>query len=101
MSILNRTTKLDALRKSGYTLSHLPDTVCVPAQAERRDEAVKPTAAATLDDIAFAVLGLQERSSAIYRETEALRSLYETARKNGALGADVAFDAVGDGKEGK
>ena len=101
MSIFTRTTKLDALRKSGYCLSHLPDTVCIPAQPESRDEAVKAIEAATLDDIAFALIGLHARSSAIYRETEALRVLYDMARKNGALGADVAFDAVGDGKEGK
>ena len=100
MSIFTRTTKLDTLRKSGYSLSNLPDTVRIPPQEDRRDEAVKPIEAVTLDDIAFALLGLQERSSAIYRETEALRVLYDMARKTGAVGADVAFDAIPDVKGG-
>ncbi len=93
-------TTIESLRKSAYALSHLPDTVCIPAQPERRDEEVKPIEAVTLDDIAFALIGLQARSSAIYRETEALRTLYDLARKNGALGADIAFDVVPDGKDG-
>ena len=100
MSIFTRTSKLDVLRKSGYSLSNLPDTVCIPAQPELREEAVKPIEAATLDDIAFALIGLQARSSEIYRETEALRVLYDMARKTGAVGADIAFDAVDDVKGG-
>lgn len=101
MNIFTRTTKLAALRKSSYSLSHLPDTVRIPPQEDRRDEAVKPIETATLDDIAFALLGLQAMSMAIHRETEALRTLYELARKTGDVGADVAFDAVDSGKEGK
>lgn len=100
MSIFTRTTKLAALRKSSYSLSHLPDTVHIPPQEDRRDEAVKSIETATLDDIAFALLGLQEMSMAIYRETEALRTLYEMARKTGAVGADVAFDVVPEVKGG-
>ena len=100
MSIFTRTTKLEALRKSSYSLSHLPDTVRIPSQEDRRDEAVKPIETVTLDDIAFALLGLQAMSMAIHRETEALRTLYEMARKTGAVGADIAFDAVPEVKGG-
>lgn len=94
MSIFTRTTKLAALRKSSHSLSSLPDTVSIPPQENRRDEAVKPIEAVTLDDIAFALLGLQEKSMVIYRETDALRTLYDMARKTGAVGAGVAFDVI-------
>jgi hypothetical protein len=101
MSIFTRTTKLAALRKSSHSLSHLPDTVRIPQQQDRHEEAVKPIETVTLDDIAFALLGLQEMSMAIYRQTEALRNLYELARKTGAVGADVALDAIPAEKGGK
>ncbi len=98
MSIFTRTSKLDALRKSSHSLSSLPDTVSIPAQENHRDAAVKPIETVTLDDIAFALLGLQEKSMAIYREIDALRTLYDMARKTGAVGADIAFSAVPDEK---
>lgn len=85
---------LTALRDRSYSLAGLPDTILVPALPGRRDEAVKPVETVTLDDIAFALLALQEKSSAIYRDAEALRTVYDLARKNGAMGADVALDAL-------
>ncbi|MBB4267621.1 hypothetical protein [Roseospira visakhapatnamensis] len=97
------TTKntITALRDRSYSLVGLPDTVLVPGLPGRRDEAVKPVETVTLDDIAFALLALQEKSSAIYREAEALRMVYDLARKNGALGADIALDAIPVETEGK
>jgi hypothetical protein len=89
------------LRDRSYSLAGLPDTVLVPALPGCRDEAIKPVEAVTLDDIAFALLALQEKSSAIYREAEALRTVYDLARKNGALGADIALDAIPAEKGGK
>lgn len=100
MNIFNRTTKLDALRERSFLLSHLPDTVHIPPQAGIRDEATKPIEVATLDDIAFALLGLQEKSSEIYRKIEALRAVYELARKSGATGAEIAFNVMTDVKGG-
>lgn len=94
MSIFTRTTKLDALRKEHYALAKLPISVSIPPLQGRRDAAVKPIETVTLDDIAFALLELQEKSSAIYREADALRSLYNLARERGAVGADIAMDAV-------
>lgn len=93
--------KLTALRKSTYSLAGLPDTVLVPGLPGRRDETIKPVGSVTLDDIAFALLALQEKSTAIYRETESLRTVYAMARDSGALGADVALDAISFEKEGK
>ena len=94
MSIFTRTSKLDALRKGNFSLAKLPDTVSIPPLQGSRDAAVKPIEMVTLDDIAFALLELQEKSRAIYREADALRALYDLAREHGAVGADVAMDAV-------
>jgi hypothetical protein len=93
--------KLTVLRKRTYSLTGLPDTVLVPGLPGRRHETIKPVDAVTLDDIAFALLALQEKSSAIYREAEALRTLYAMARESGALGADIALDVIPTEKEGK
>ena len=99
MSNVDKSAKLKALRQSFY-LKHLKDTVFVPARVERRVEEIKPIAAVTLDDIAFALIALQEKSSALHLEAEALRSLSDIARKNGALGSDIAIDAIPDEGEG-
>ncbi len=61
----------------------------------------KPIETASIDDIAFAQLALQTRASALYGEIDALRRIYDMARKNGALGADNALNAVSDGKGAK
>lgn len=94
MSLFTRTTKLDALRKEHYALAKLPASVSIPPLQGRRDAAVKPIEAVTLDDVAFALLELQEKSSAIYRDINALRTLYDLARENGAIGTDVAVNAI-------
>ncbi|WP_339862470.1 hypothetical protein [Thalassospira alkalitolerans] len=93
--------KLTALRERTYNLGCLPDTVLVPALPGRRDEATKPIEAVTLDDIAFALLALHEQSSVLYRQIDALRTVYDMARKNGAVGADVALDAIPSETESK
>ncbi len=87
-------SKLAALREHHYVLASLPDTVCVPALGDRRDETIKPVESATVDELAFALLRLNERASALYREIVALRTIHEEARQAGALGADLAVDAV-------
>ncbi len=87
-------SKLAALREHHYALASLPETVCVPALGDRRDETIKPVESATVDDLAFAILRLNERASALYREIEALRTIHDEARRCGALGADRAVDVV-------
>lgn len=91
--------KLAALRERSYSLASLPDSVRIPALAGRRDEWIKPVETASLDDIAFALLGLQEKASALYREIDALRGLYDLARRNGAVGGDIAVDTVPEAEE--
>lgn len=94
-------SKLAALREQHYALATLPDTVCVPALGDRRDETIKPVETATVDDLAFALLRLNERTSALYRQIEALRTIHDEARQAGALGADIAINALIAAQEGK
>lgn len=94
-------TKLDKLRKDNSFLTELPDSIRIPALGDRTEEVLKPIETATLDDIAFAQLALQAQSSVLYGELDALRRVTEIARRNGALGADNAIDAVRENKERK
>jgi len=95
------TKKLALLREHHYGLDKLPETIRLPALGERRDETVKPVGTASIDDLAFALIGLNERVSAFYREIDAVRTLHDEARKAGGLGADVAIDALIAAKGGK
>ena len=94
-------TKLDRLREDNCFLADIPDTIRIPALGQCQDEVSKPIETASIDDIAFAQLALQTRASALYGEIDALRRIYDMARKNGALGADNALNAVSDGKGAK
>lgn len=100
MTISNRTSRIAALREHHFGLDKLPAAVRVPALAGR-DETMKPIETSTVDDLAFALLSLIERSSALYREIEAVRIIHDEARKAGALGTDIAIDVVIAAKEGK
>jgi len=96
------TKKLAVLREQHYGLDKLPETIRVPALGgERRDETVKPVGTASIDDLAFALIGLNERASAFYREIDAMRTLHDEARKAGARGADIAIDTLIAAKGGK
>jgi hypothetical protein len=79
---------LELLRKqSSMYMRDLPDGVRIPAlDGSRRDDVTRPVLEATIDDIAFAIQGLEAEASAIHRRLGALRDLYEMARKRGALG---------------
>ena len=97
---MSKLSKIEQLRKDDYYFKNLPDTIRIPAIGVILEEIVKPIETATLDDLAFAVLALQEQSSAIYALTEPLHHLYDQARKNGALGSQVAIDALPETKGG-
>ena len=88
------TKKLAVLREQHFGLDTLPETIRVPALGGRRDETVKPVGTASIDELAFALIGLNERASALYREIDAVRTLHDEARKAGALGADIAINAL-------
>ena len=89
---------LTEIRMRHYALEALPDTVSIPAlEARQRPVAVKPVEDATLDDIAFAMLGMEAEFNAVGDRLHALRKLYNLARQAGALGSDRAVDAISEG----
>jgi hypothetical protein len=87
-----------ALRKRHIWLEALPDTVSIPAfEARQQPVAVEAIEDATLDDIAFAMLGMEAEFNAVGDRLHALRKLYSLARQAGALGSDRAVDAISEG----
>lgn len=74
-------TLLDKLKKKHpYLLDELPARVVVNGDEVALEEA-------TVDQIAFAILALEKEVRPISRRMNALRELYDLARKRGALGA--------------
>jgi hypothetical protein len=86
------TSPLKKLRQSTW-LSALPDTIAVPAIGGRlaRNLSIER---ATLDQIAFALLPLEQERREIGRTLMALDEIIAMARKQGALGADLALTAA-------
>jgi hypothetical protein len=68
-------SKLEVLRKSHYALEGLPQKLRVPAIEGRRNEAVFELADASVDDVAFSILGLEAEFSAVGDRLFALRRL--------------------------
>jgi hypothetical protein len=75
-------------------LRDLPDNIRIPAlDGNRPDEVVRRLEDATIDDLAFAIKGMESESRLIHRRLSGLRDLYEMARKRGALGVTTVTDA--------
>ena len=97
--MMTQYSSLAAVRKSHFTLAALPDTIVIPALGVKQpDQRVTPIAEATLDDVAFALRGLDAEFSAVSDRLHALRKLYQIARDAGAVGADRALEAVANAK---
>ena len=80
-------------------LKALPDTIRVPAFADHRpDEVDHPLVYATLDELAFAILGVEAESRAVMRRLSALRDLYDLARRRGGVGAMTLTEVFADGE---
>jgi hypothetical protein len=95
---MSTSAAVTALRKRHIWLEALPDSIAIPAlDARQRPATVKPVEDATLDDIAFAMLGAEAEFNAVGDRLHALRKLYGLARQAGALGADRAVDAISEG----
>jgi len=99
-SIMNSSVSLTKIRKRHLMLEALPDTIVIPAHAGISGEVTKPLTEATLDDVAFAVRSVEAEFSTVIDRLHALKKLYELARDTGALGANVAVEAVA-GSQGK
>ncbi len=82
------TSKLAAVRKHHYGLATLPGTIRIPAVGDRPETPANPIEDATLDDLAFAMRGIEAEFNAVADRLHALRKLYTLARDAGALGSD-------------
>lgn len=91
---MNDQAKLAALRDRCYQLADLPDGIRLPPAPGHRKSTLKSIEWATLDDIADALITMQQQASALYRQMDALRAFSDRARQAGARGADIALDAI-------
>lgn len=90
------------LKQSEMYLRDLPETIRIPAlDGNRVDEVVRPLEDATVDDLAFAIQGMEAESRVHHRRLQGLRDLYDLARKRGALGVTTVAAAFANlGGEG-
>lgn len=99
---MTRSAALTEIRKRHYALEALPDTIVIPVLSEiRREQVVKLIEDATLDDIAFALLGVEAEFSAVGDRLHALRKLYGIARQAGARGSECALDVASRDARGR
>jgi hypothetical protein len=97
--MMNSPASLAAIRKRHFMLEALPDTIVIPALGgEKTEQVVKQITEATLDDVAFALRGLDAEFSAVSDRLHALKKLYQMARDAGAIGANCALDVVASSK---
>lgn len=93
---------LTEIRKRHFALEALPEAIVIPVLGEiRREQLVKPIEDATLDDIAFALLGVEAEFSAVGDRLHALRKLYGIARQAGARGSECALDVAARDARGR
>lgn len=79
---------IDFLRKKSVFLSELPATVRVPGHGGKPTIDGLQIEDASVDDIAFAIQGLESEVSQIGGQLHALRKLHDLARNRGAIGTD-------------
>ena len=79
---------IESLRKKSIFLSELPATVRVPGHGGNPSIDGLQVEDASVDDLAFAIQGLESELSHIGGELHALRKLHDLARKQGAVGTD-------------
>jgi len=83
---------LEKLRRSHW-LASLPDTIAVPPLAERPAH-TRPLDRASVDDIAFALVALEEERRSLGQTIMALEDVVRMARRQGARGSDNAVAAA-------
>lgn len=89
-----RKAAIEKLRqRSEWGMRDLPEIIRVPAlEGHRTQEAVVPLEESTIDDLAFAIIGLESQVTEMRRPLVGLRELYDQARKRGALGTSTVAD---------
>ena len=86
------TSPLNRLRQSTW-LAAIPDTLTVPEIGGRHGSSLS-IERATVDDVALALVAINEQHSALRRLSTALKEVHDLARKQGALGDDNAVAAA-------
>ena len=86
---------IELLRKKSVWLSDLPATIRVPGHGGKPTIDGLQIEEASVDDIAFAIQGLEYESSAISGQLHALKRLHDLARNCGALGTDTVSAIFG------
>ena len=86
---------IDLLRKKSVWLSDLPATIRVPGHGGKPTIDGLQIDEASVDDIAFAIQGLEYEASAISGQLHALKRLHDLARNRGALGTDTVGTIFG------
>ena len=89
-----RKAAIEKLRqRSEWGMRDLPEIIRVPAlEGHRTQAAVVPLEESTIDDLAFAIIGLEAQVTEMRRPLIGLRELYDQARKRGALGTSTVAD---------
>lgn len=92
--IFKKKTVAEKLReRSEWYVRDLPDMVRVPALASHRaDEVTVDLGDATLDQLAFAIVGIEAQVAKARVGLNGLRELYEQARKRGGLGTNTVTE---------
>ena len=83
---------LPSLRKKSFVMEDLPETISVPSYGNKPEVPALNIEIATVDDIAFAIRELDQKSTAIYTQISSLRRLHDLARRRGAVGTDKVAD---------
>jgi hypothetical protein len=86
------TSPLNRLRQSTW-LEAIPDTLSVPEIGGRPGRSLS-IERATVDDVALALVAINEQHSALCRLSTGLKEVHDLARKQGALGEDNAITAA-------
>ena len=86
------TSPLNRLRQSTW-LAAIPDTLTVPEIGGRPGRSLS-IERATFDDVALALVALNEQHSELCRLSGALKEVHDLARKQGALGDANAVTAA-------
>ncbi len=80
---------IESLRKKSVSLSDLPESIRVPGHGGKPDIDGLKLEAASVDDLAFAIRGIAEKTSLLLSQESALRRLHDLGRSHGAVGTDT------------
>ena len=93
MFFKKKTTVQKLRERPEWYVRELPEEIFVPAlDGHRPDDMTVALEDATLDDLAFAIVGIEAQVAQARRGLSGLRELYEQARKRGATGGNTVAE---------